>query len=92
MGVVHRDIKPQNILIDEEGFPQLCDFGKSKQISTSSSDLFAEDEDLTTTIEGTPAFYAPECCNIEQTEQPKYSMKKADIWALGVTLYCMTFN
>lgn len=34
-------------------------------------------------------FLPPECCSFD-VEQ--YSMKKADIWSLGVTLYCLTFN
>lgn len=47
---------------------------------------------MTTSLEGTPLFHPPECCVFEEEKQREYSMKKADIWALGVTLYCMTYN
>ena len=80
--IVHRDIKPQNILIDEAGTPCLCDFGKSYKLKT-------EEEDITTSIEGTYHFLPPECCSFDVET---CSMKKADVWALGITLYCTAFN
>jgi [calcium/calmodulin-dependent protein kinase] kinase len=82
LNIVHRDIKPANILMDETGTPLLVDFGKARQLKN-------EEEDLTTSIQGTYTFLPPECCSFETDI---YSMKKADIWALGMTLYCMTFN
>lgn len=82
LNIVHRDIKPSNILIDEAGCPLLVDFGKSKQLQN-------DDEDLTTSMEGTYTFLPPECCSFDTSI---YSMKKADIWALGMTLYILTFN
>jgi serine/threonine protein kinase len=82
LNIVHRDIKPANILMDETGSPLLVDFGKARQLKT-------EDEDQTTSIQGTYTFLPPECCSFETDI---YSMKKADIWALGMTLYCLTFN
>ena len=68
--------------MDEAGSPLLVDFGKARQIK-------ADHEDQTKSIEGTYTFLPPECCSFD-TEI--YSMKKADIWALGITLYCLTFN
>lgn len=40
-------------------------------------------------MEGTYTFLPPECCSFDTVS---YSMKKADIWALGVTLYILVFN
>jgi serine/threonine protein kinase len=40
-------------------------------------------------MEGTQLFLPPECCSFDVQS---YSMKKTDIWAFGVTLYCLAFN
>jgi len=66
-----------NMLLDHNGRIKLVDFGVSKQL-----DEEAEDDMITGSV-GTPTFWAPECCIPGQV----YSGKKADVWALGVTLY-----
>lgn len=68
--------------MDEAGNPLLVDFGKAVQLRNP-------DDDSTTSIEGTQLFLPPECCSFDVDS---FSMKKADIWALGITLYCLTFN
>lgn len=88
VNIVHRDIKPSNVLLDEGGAPLLVDFGKA--VALSGTDLSISD--FTTSIEGTYMFLPPECCSMVETVTKPYSMKKADVWALGMTLYVITFN
>lgn len=73
--IAHRDIKPDNILLREEGKVKLCDFGCSKVMRPKES--FSDEI-------GTPAFMAPEIFRKEQ-----YHGAPADVWSLGVLLYVM---
>ena len=77
-GVVHRDVKPSNILLDEEGFPHLSDFGIA--LLAGQSRVTAVDE-----VIGTPAYLAPEQI-LGGALGPA-----VDIYALGlVLLECIT--
>jgi serine/threonine protein kinase len=69
-------------MIDKLGSPMIVDFGKARQLTS-------EDDDMTTSIEGTYMFLPPESCAFDTSA---YSMKKADIWSLGITIYILTFN
>ncbi|ERN15961.1 hypothetical protein AMTR_s00175p00041650 [Amborella trichopoda] len=77
--IVHGDIKPENLLVTSNGRVKICDFSVSR--------IFEDDNDELRRSPGTPVFTAPECC-LGLT----YHGKAADVWALGVTLYCMTFG
>lgn len=79
--IVHRDIKPMNILLHQSGVANYADFGSAEFITT--------DNDTLCGTEGTYHFFSPELCDPNVNE---YSAKAADIWALGVTLYCMVYN
>ncbi|WP_051771681.1 serine/threonine-protein kinase [Saccharothrix sp. NRRL B-16314] len=76
-GIVHRDVKPSNVLIGEDGTVKLTDFGISRA---------AGDGTLTGSgmITGTPAYLAPE---VARGEQPDTS---SDVFSLGATLYAAT--
>ncbi|WP_103355436.1 serine/threonine-protein kinase [Amycolatopsis sp. CA-128772] len=73
-GVVHRDVKPANILVAEDGTAKITDFGISRAIG---------DVKLTATgeIAGTPAYLAPEVARGEEADFA------ADVFSLGATLY-----
>jgi|GEM_PF-2495628 len=75
-GVVHQDVKPQNILIDETGRPRLIDFGMARL-------RHAWDDSGERTSGGTPAFMAPEQARAEETAIGP----RSDIFALGGVLY-----
>ena len=76
-GIVHRDIKPDNILITKEGITKIADFGLAKDVSRNDA------TDLTTAglAMGTPAYMSPEQCMGRRLDG------RSDIYALGVTAY-----
>ncbi|WP_424936803.1 MULTISPECIES: Stk1 family PASTA domain-containing Ser/Thr kinase [Bacteria] len=77
-GVVHRDIKPGNVMITSSGAVKVMDFGIARAVSDSSSTV-AE----TTQIIGTAAYFSPEQAKGEQVDA------RTDIYSAGVVLYEM---
>ncbi len=78
-GVIHRDIKPQNLLVDEAGVLKVMDFGVARLAERSTANTEAG------LVIGTPAYMPPEQLMAEQVDA------RSDLYAAGVVLYeCLT--
>ncbi|XP_069847958.1 testis-specific serine/threonine-protein kinase 5-like isoform X1 [Dipodomys merriami] len=76
VGIVHRDLKCENILLDDQGFLKLTDFGFANCTGPKNS--------LLSTFCGSVAYTAPEILMSK-----KYKGEQADLWSLGIILHAM---
>lgn len=79
LGIVHRDIKDENVLLDDEGTVQLIDFG--------SAAYYKKDKTTFDTFGGTLDYCAPEIL-----KGSKYEGPPQDIWSLGTLLYTLIYR
>jgi eukaryotic-like serine/threonine-protein kinase len=75
--MIHRDIKPDNILVTKNGVVKLADFGLAKALDDEEVSMTQSGTGL-----GTPLYMAP-----EQARNAKHVDRRSDLYALGVTLY-----
>lgn len=75
LNIVYRDIKPENIMIDEKGYLKLIDMGTAKILKSKNG------VNKTFTLLGTPHYMAPEIL-----KGKGYSLL-VDLWSIGITLY-----
>lgn len=73
--ILHRDLKPQNILLDKNLTAKLCDFGLARNMTLGTHVL--------TSIKGTPLYMAPELLEAKPYDH------QADLWSLGCIIYEM---
>lgn len=75
-GVIHRDLKPDNVLLDEQGQPRITDFGLAKRIDTDSGQTQSGE------VLGTPSYMPP-----EQATGSRKIGPTSDVYGLGAILY-----
>lgn len=80
-GVIHRDLKPTNIMLRPDGYVKVIDFGLAKRTSRTRGELSEESATQPGTMLGTADYMSPEQARGEEVDA------RADLWSLGVIFY-----
>ena len=78
LGVLHLDLKPGNVLLEEDGTPRIADFGLARRLGVAGN---ADNE----RVSGTPSYMAPEQARVGAAQLSRAT----DVWGLGALLYEM---
>lgn len=95
-GVVHRDLKLMNVLVNERGVVKIADFG-------NANDQLADTSTLSSMLGGTVGYFPPEVWRLgssptlksnaeERLERNEYDQRTMDIWAIGIMYYQLRTN
>lgn len=82
MDIVHRDIKPDNILKNDQGVYVISDFGLSQKMRSTLRRASARNNQGNDSMSGTVGYMAPEMFSAKPN-----AVKATDVWALGATIY-----
>jgi eukaryotic-like serine/threonine-protein kinase len=79
-GIVHRDVKPENVMLRPDGYVKVLDFGLAKSAGGPAADDTRTEAGL---VMGTPRYMSPEQARGQQLDA------RTDVWSLGVVMYEM---